>query len=111
MRPRGGVSSRYFALLMRRYPELLPRSAIRGYQRVLSSNIALLGAQDLTRVGPIDLVITGWPCQGHTQAGRGEGLHDPRFLYVLGNVTSVTPSSNTSGMCSRVHSRECTFVG
>ncbi len=23
-------------------------------------------------------MIIGWPCQGHTQAGRGEGLRDPR---------------------------------
>jgi site-specific DNA-cytosine methylase len=29
-------------------------------------------------VGPIDLVIAGWPCQGHTRASRGEGLHDLR---------------------------------
>jgi hypothetical protein len=29
-------------------------------------------------VGPIDLVIAKWPCQGHTRVGRGEGLHDPR---------------------------------
>ncbi len=72
------VSLRHLTLLMRRYPELLPRSAIRGYQRVLPLDIALLGAQDLARVGPIDLVIVGWPCQGHIQAGCGEGLHDPR---------------------------------
>jgi hypothetical protein len=30
------------------------------------------------RVGPIDLVIAGWPCQGHTRVSHGEGLHDPR---------------------------------
>jgi site-specific DNA-cytosine methylase len=72
------VSSHHLALLMRRYPELLPRSAIQGYQRVLPSDIALLVAQDLARVGPINLVIAGWPCQGHIQAGRGEGLHVPR---------------------------------
>ncbi len=41
-------------------------------------DIALLGVQDLARVGPINLVIVGWPCQGHTRAGRGEGLRDPR---------------------------------
>jgi hypothetical protein len=76
----------------------------------LPSDIALLGAQDLARVGPIDLVIVRWPCQGHTRAGRGEGLRDP-ILYVLGDVADVTPSSNTSGTCSRVHSGECTFVG
>ncbi len=73
------VSLRHLALLMWQYPELLPRSAIRGYQWALPSNMALLGAQDLARVGPIDLVIARWPCQGHTQAGRGEGLRDPRF--------------------------------
>ncbi|CAK9224333.1 unnamed protein product [Sphagnum troendelagicum] len=63
---------------MRRYPELLSRSAIQGYQRTLPLDIALLGAQDLAKVGPINLVIAGWPCQGHTRAGRGEGLRDPR---------------------------------
>jgi hypothetical protein len=72
------VSSHHLALLMRRYPELLSRSAIQGYQRALPLDIALLGAQDLARVGPIKLVIVGWPCQGHTRAGRGEGLRDLR---------------------------------
>ncbi len=66
------VSLRHLALLMRRYLELLPRSVLQGYQRVLPPDIALLGAQDLAKVGPIDLVIAGWPCQGHTRAGRGE---------------------------------------
>jgi hypothetical protein len=53
------VSSRHLALLMRQYPELLLRLAIRGYQRALPSNIALLGVQDLARIGPIELVIIG----------------------------------------------------
>jgi hypothetical protein len=44
----------------------------------LPSDIALLGAHDLAKVGPIDLVITQWPCQGHTWVGRGEGLRDLR---------------------------------
>jgi hypothetical protein len=72
------VSLRHLALLMRRYPELLLRSVIRGYQWALPLDIALLGVQDLARVGPINLVIARWPCQGHTRAGRGEGLRDPR---------------------------------
>jgi len=38
------VSSHHLALLMRRYPELLSRSAIQGYQRALPLDIALLGA-------------------------------------------------------------------
>jgi site-specific DNA-cytosine methylase len=72
------VSSHHLALLMRRYPELLPRSAIQGYQRALPSYITLLGVQDLVRVGLINLVIVRWPCQGHIRAGRGEGLRDLR---------------------------------
>ena len=40
-------------------------------------DIRLLGVQDLARFGPIDLVIVGWQCQGHTRVGHGEGLHDP----------------------------------
>jgi hypothetical protein len=62
--------------LMWRYLELLSRSVIRGYQWALPLDIALLGVQDLAKVGPIDLVIVGWPCQGHIRAGRGEGLRD-----------------------------------
>jgi site-specific DNA-cytosine methylase len=57
---------------------LLAKLAIQGYQQTLPLNIALLGAQDLARVGPIDLVIVGWPCQGHTKASGGEGLRYPR---------------------------------
>jgi site-specific DNA-cytosine methylase len=72
------VSSRHLALLMQRYSELLPRSTIQGYQRALPLDIALLGVQDLVRIGPINLVIARWPCQGHTRAGCGEGLCDPR---------------------------------
>jgi hypothetical protein len=56
------VSSHHFALLMRRYLELLPRSTIRRYQQALPLDIVLLGAQDLAKVGPIDLVIVRWPC-------------------------------------------------
>jgi len=72
------VSSCHLALLMRQYPELLSRLVIRGYQWALPLNIALMGAQDLAKDGPINLVITGWPCQGHTWAGRSEGLRDLR---------------------------------
>ncbi len=38
------VSSHHFTLLMLQYLELLPRLAIRGYQRALPSDITLLGA-------------------------------------------------------------------
>ncbi|CAM6104818.1 unnamed protein product [Calypogeia fissa] len=54
------------------------QAATRGYQHALPLDISLLGAPDLERVGPVDLVIAGWPCQGHTRVGRGRGLQDPK---------------------------------
>jgi len=51
-------------MLQQMYPHLLPTWAIQGYQRSLPNNITLLGALDWARIGPIDLVISGWLCQG-----------------------------------------------
>jgi len=33
---------------------------------------------DLARIGPIDLVISRWLCQGLSQVGMGQGLSDPK---------------------------------
>lgn len=63
------ASLRHVASLVYRYPDLLPNTAVRAYQHQLPADISLLGAQDLTRVGEINLVIAGWPCQGHSTAG------------------------------------------
>ncbi len=59
----------------------------------MPSDIALLGAQDLARVGPINLVIAGWPCQGHTWASCGEDVS--LDLVCFGRFVGVTPSSYT----------------
>jgi site-specific DNA-cytosine methylase len=34
--------------------------------------------QDLDSIRPVDLVISGWPCQGLSQVGTGQGLSNPR---------------------------------
>jgi len=51
-------------MLQQKYHHLLPTWAIQGYQCSLLNNITLWGALDLARIGPIDLVIPGWLCQG-----------------------------------------------
>jgi hypothetical protein len=53
------ASLRHVAILMHRYPELLPMTAVKACQHQLPQDISLLGAQDLTRVGEINLVIAG----------------------------------------------------
>ncbi|OAE30300.1 hypothetical protein AXG93_3964s1130 [Marchantia polymorpha subsp. ruderalis] len=50
------VSSQHVAQLMQQFPSLLPRSVVRGYKKALPSDISLLGAPDLDRVGHIDMV-------------------------------------------------------
>jgi site-specific DNA-cytosine methylase len=58
---------------------LLPTSAIQGYQHSLLNNITLLGVLDLARIGPIDLVISGWLCQGFSQVGTSSGFSNPKL--------------------------------
>ena len=41
------------------------------------SHSALIGEEDLLRLGKVDLVMVGWPCQGHSRAGSCQGLRDP----------------------------------
>jgi site-specific DNA-cytosine methylase len=50
-----------------------------GYQCYIPSNITLLGAPDLIRIRPIDLVIFRWSCQGLSPMGMGQGLSNPKF--------------------------------
>jgi site-specific DNA-cytosine methylase len=32
-------------------------------------------------LGPMNLIISGWECQGFSTAGFGEGLNDTRFDF------------------------------
>ena len=64
--------------LQARYPRQLPASAMQGCMSQLPSDISLIGEEDLQRLGRMDLVMAGWPCQGHSRAGLGKGLQDPR---------------------------------
>ena len=72
------VAKHYIKQLQARYPRQLPASAVQGCMSRLPSNISLIGEEDLQRLGRVDLVMAGWPCQGHSRAGLGKGLQDPR---------------------------------
>jgi site-specific DNA-cytosine methylase len=72
------VAIRHIARLRAQFPTLLPRSATKRAFIVLPSDISLISREEITRHGPIDLVIAGWPCQGMSMAGHQNGLHDAR---------------------------------
>ena len=49
-------------------------------------------------LGPVDLIISGWECQGFSVAGFGEGLSDIRFglftnmIRLITLVQSISPT-------------------
>ena len=57
-----------------RYPGQLSASAIQGCMLRIPIEIALIGYKDLKRLGRVDLVVAGWPCQRHSRAELGKGL-------------------------------------
>jgi len=71
------ASMRHVMMLQQKYPHLLPTSAIHGYQHS-SPSITLLGTPELGKIGPIDLLIFGWPCQGFSHVGIGQRLFNPK---------------------------------
>ena len=64
--------------LLALYATQLHPSAIRGCFGKLPRDVTLISEEDLRGLGHVDLVIAGWPCQGHSRAGRGNGLDDLR---------------------------------
>ena len=57
--------------------------------------VSLRYIQDLRR---IDLVVAGWPCQGHSRAGGGLGFSDPRsrlFHELIRVLESVQASQES----------------
>ena len=57
--------------LMVLYPQQLDLTVIRGCFACLPRDVTLISEADLQRLGLVDLVIAGWPCQGHARARVG----------------------------------------
>ena len=72
------VARHHLHQLMVLYPQQLPPTAIHGCFSRLPRDVTLISEADLRHLGPVDMVIAGWPCQGHSRAGAGRGLEDPR---------------------------------
>jgi len=41
-------------------------------------------------LGPVDLIISDWECQGFSTTGFGEGLNDTRFSLFMDMVQLIT---------------------
>ena len=56
------------------YPHQLHPTAIHGCFSRLPRDVTLISNINLRNLGPVDMVIAGWPCQGHSRAGPRGGL-------------------------------------
>jgi hypothetical protein len=64
--------------LHREFPSLVAfRTGAQLHHR-LPQDIRLVSEANLRDLGPVDLVVAGWPCQGNSAAGEGQGLDDHR---------------------------------
>jgi hypothetical protein len=62
-------------VLSKMFPELLPLEAFASYFLFLPHDIALIKQEHVQKLGPVDLIICGFPCQGFSRATRGaQGL-------------------------------------
>jgi site-specific DNA-cytosine methylase len=62
-----------------RFPQHFVTTAWKASFTFLPSDIQLIQKKHLELLGPINLIISGWECQGFSMAGFGEGLSDTRF--------------------------------
>jgi hypothetical protein len=62
--------------LHKEFPDLVANRTGAQLHHRLPQDIQLVGAEQLEALGPIDLVVAGWPCQGRSAAGKGGGLDD-----------------------------------
>jgi site-specific DNA-cytosine methylase len=47
-------------------------------------------------LGPVDLIISGWECQGFSTAGFGKGLNDTRSGLFMDMVQLITWAQSIS---------------
>ena len=70
-------------------------------QQLHPNNVTLISEADLGRLDLVDMVIAGWPCQGHSRVGAGQDLEDPRssLLWDLSGLHSGGLSTNLLLQC------------
>jgi len=64
--------------LIVRFPQQFATTAWKASFTFLPSDIQLIQEKHMKLLGPVDLIILGWECQGFSMARFGEGLNDTR---------------------------------
>jgi hypothetical protein len=84
------VHAHSLAELAAEFPATVAKGAGAQLHHKMPQDIRLVSARHLQELGPVDLVVAGWPCQGSSAAGSGQGLDDERsgLLTELARVLS-----------------------
>jgi hypothetical protein len=69
--------------LAREFPTRVSAKAGAQLHHRISQDIQLVTADHLQALGPIDLVVAGWPYQGSSAARTGQGLDDSRSKLLV----------------------------
>jgi site-specific DNA-cytosine methylase len=65
--------------LTARFPQQFSTTAWKASFTFLPFDIQLIQKKHMELLGPVDLIISGWECQGFSAIGFGKGLSDTRF--------------------------------
>ncbi len=73
-----------------RFPQQFATTAWKASFTFLPSDIQLIQKKHMELLGHVDLIISGWECQGFSAAGFGEGLSDTRSDLFTDMVRLIT---------------------
>jgi len=73
-----------------RFPQQFATTAWKASFTFLPSDIQLIQKKHMELLGPVDLIISGWECQGFSAAGFREGLNDTRSGLFTDMVQLIT---------------------
>jgi len=73
-----------------RFPQQFATTTWKATFTFLPSNIQLIQKKHMELLGPIDLIISGWECQGFSTTGFGESLIDTRFGLFMDMIRLIT---------------------
>jgi hypothetical protein len=87
-------------VLSKMFPKLLPPEAFARCFSVLPHDISLIKYMHIKELGPVDLIICGFPCQCFSRATRNaQGFRDPRSAVFFDMVNIIHEITYEYGNC------------
>lgn len=96
------VASHRLSLLQAAYPgQLLATACIDAFS-TLPQDVRYIQEAHIQRLGPVDILIAGWECQGFSAVGLGKGLQNARSGLYKDLVQILT--------WLKTHNPECAYI-